>query len=159
MLTAWFLFLLLASYNFLTKSMASIKLNWKCRYSTHFHSQRFIKQTINPRKIKPMKMTTIDWVIREERLRAFYGDIHPDFRFLVWKLNRKLAVLLKLCPRLATQSRRIQLWHLENYFIHAPAEVDKSVGPDIVTPPVEATPTSIMYEDCGTPFFRFMSAA
>ena len=107
-----------------------------------------------------MKMTTtIDWVIREERLRAFYGDIHPDFRFLVWKINRKLTVLLKLCPGLATQSRRVQLWHLENYFIHAPAEVDEVFVPDAITPPVDVAPTTIMYEDCGTPFLHRMFAA
>jgi hypothetical protein len=97
-----------------------------------------------------MRMTTIDWVEREERLNAFYGGIQPAFRFLVWKVSRRLTVLLQVCPELATQSRRVQLWHLENYFIHAPAELDKPFKPDIICPPVESTPSSIMYEDCGT---------
>jgi len=103
-----------------------------------------------------MKMETIDWVIREDRLRAFYGNVEADFRFLAWKVSGKLAKLLQLYPRLATQSRRIQLWHLENYFIHAPAELEEPSKPDvIVSPPVELTPLSILYGDRGTMNMRF----
>ncbi len=105
-------------------------------------------------------MTTIDWVVREERLNAFYGDIDADLRLLIWKLCGKLTILLKLCPGLATQSRRMQLWHLENYFIHAPAELDEPTIMDAATlPPVEATPSSIMYEDHGTLPLPWESAA
>jgi hypothetical protein len=88
----------------------------------------------NQRNIKLMKMTTIDWVVREERLKAFYGgDVDADERLHYWRISGKLVKFLQLYPRLATQSRRVQLWHIETYFIHAPAEVDEIIGADVAT--------------------------
>ena len=53
-------------------------------------------------------------------------------------------------------TRRTRLWHIENYYIHAPAELDEPARPDAITvhPPTESTPLSIMY-DHGTKPFAF----